>query len=81
MRLNELKNKAQEKISTLKEQFESQDNGCDDLDLTRSAYPVKLGTRHPLSIVKNEIIDILPVWVSTSPTVRKWKMTGTYSLP
>ena len=52
MRLNELKNKAQEKISTLKEQFESQDNGCDDLDLTRSAYPVKLGTRHPLSIVK-----------------------------
>ena len=57
MRLNELKNKAQEKISTLKEQFESQDNGCDDLDLTRSAYPVKLGTRHPLSIVKNEIID------------------------
>lgn len=58
MRLNELKNKAQEKISTLKEQFENQDNGCDDLDLTRSAYPVKLGTRHPLSIVKNEIIDI-----------------------
>ena len=58
MRLNELKNKAQEKISALKEQFESQDNGCDDLDLTRSAYPVKLGTRHPLSIVKNEIIDI-----------------------
>lgn len=39
MRLNELKNKAQEKISTLKEQFESQDNGCDDLDLTRSAIP------------------------------------------
>ena len=58
MRLNELKNKAQEKISALKEQFESQDNGCDDLDLTRSAYPVQLGTRHPLSIVKNEIIDI-----------------------
>ena len=58
MRLNELKNKAQEKINALKEQFESQDNGCDDLDLTRSAYPVELGTRHPLTIVKNEIIDI-----------------------
>ena len=78
MRLNELKNKAQEKISTLKEQFESQDNGCDDLDLTRSAYPVKLGTRHPL---KTKLSIFLPVWVSTSPTVRKWKMTGTYSLP
>ena len=42
MRLNELKNKAQEKIAALKEQFESQDTGCDD----------------PLSIVRNEIIDI-----------------------
>ena len=58
MRLNELKNKAQEKIAALKEQFESQDTGCDDIDVTRSAYPVDLGTRHPLSIVRNEIIDI-----------------------
>ena len=58
MRLNELKNKAQEKIAALKEQFESQDTGCDDIDLTRSAYPVELGTRHPLSIMRNEIIDI-----------------------
>ena len=58
MRLNELKNKAQEKITALKEQFESQDTGCDDIDLTRSSYPVELGTRHPLTIVKNEIIDI-----------------------
>ncbi|WP_418697593.1 phenylalanine--tRNA ligase subunit alpha [Bacteroides sp.] len=58
MRLNELKDKAQGKIAALKEQFESQDTGCDDLDLTRSAYPVELGTRHPLTIVKNEIIDI-----------------------
>lgn len=58
MRLNELKNKAQEKIAALKELFENQDTGCDDLDLTRSAYPIGLGTRHPLSIVRNEIIDI-----------------------
>ena len=28
------------------------------MDLTRTAYPIELGTRHPLSIVKNEIIDI-----------------------
>ena len=58
MKLNELKTKAQEKINALKEQFDNQDNGQDDLDLTRSAYPVELGTRHPLSIVRNEIIDI-----------------------
>ena len=58
MKLNQLKTKAQEKITALKELFESQDTGCDELDLTRSAYPIGLGTRHPLSIVKNEIIDI-----------------------
>ena len=28
------------------------------IDLTRTAYPIELGTRHPLSIVRNEIIDI-----------------------
>lgn len=51
-------NKSTRKINALKEQFDNQDNGQDDLDLTRSAYPVELGTRHPLSIVRNEIIDI-----------------------
>ncbi len=58
MKLNELKTKAQEKIATLKEAFDSKDNQNDGLDLTRTAYPIKLGTRHPLSIVRNEIIDI-----------------------
>ena len=58
MKLNILKSKAQEKIAALKEQFENQDNGSDALDLTRTAYPMELGTRHPLTIVKNEIIDI-----------------------
>ena len=58
MKLNELKNKAQERINTLKENFANQDNGTNELDLTRTAYPIGLGTRHPLSIVRNEIIDI-----------------------
>lgn len=79
MRLNELKNKAQEKINALKEQFESQDTGCDDIDLTRSAYPVELGTRHPLTIVKTKSSIYLHVWVSVLPKVRKLRMTGTCS--
>ena len=58
MKLNTLKTKAQEKIAALKEQFESQDHGAEGIDLTRTAYPMELGTRHPLTIVKNEIIDI-----------------------
>ena len=58
MKLNELKNKAQEQINALKEAVAIQDNSHDDLDLTRTAYPIQLGTRHPLTIVKNEIVDI-----------------------
>lgn len=79
MRLNELKNKAQDKINALKEQFESQDTGCDDIDLTRSAYPVELGTRHPLTIVKTKSSIYLHVWASALPKVRKLRMTGTCS--
>ena len=58
MKLNELKNRMQERIAALKETFESQDNGTAELDLTRTAYPIELGTRHPLNIVRNEIISI-----------------------
>lgn len=56
--LNDLKNKAQDKINELKEQFESQSGENNEIDLTRTAYPIPLGTRHPLSLVKEEIIDI-----------------------
>lgn len=58
IRLNELKNKAQERINSLKETFADNSNRSCDLDLSRTSYPIGLGTRHPLSIVKNEIIDI-----------------------
>jgi phenylalanyl-tRNA synthetase alpha chain len=57
-KLNELKNMAQEKINSLKEAFEAKKAVDEKPDLTRTAYPVELGTRHPLNIVKNEIIEI-----------------------
>ncbi len=56
--LNELKNFATEHINALREAAEAC-CGCDDaLDLTRSAAPVNIGTRHPLSLVREQIIDI-----------------------
>lgn len=58
MKLNELKTKAQEKIAALKELAATQSNAADEIDLTRTSYPLPLGTRHPLSLVKNEIVDI-----------------------
>jgi len=56
--LNVLKDKAQDRLNELKAQFETTDNSDSDADYSRSAYPIGLGTRHPLSIVKNEIVDI-----------------------
>ena len=57
-KLNELKNIATEKINALREAFASKDDISSDIDLTRSAVPYAEGSRHPLSLVKNEIIDI-----------------------
>ena len=58
IKINELKQKAFDHINALKEQLESGNDEAEDIDLTRTPYPIQLGTRHPLSIVKNEIIDI-----------------------
>ena len=59
MKINELKNFAQEKINALKESAgEASASGSDAIDLTRTPYPIALGSRHPLTIVKNEIVDI-----------------------
>ena len=58
MKINELKTLAQERINALKESLETQEIAGDSVDLTRTPYPVTLGSRHPITIVKNEIVDI-----------------------
>lgn len=57
--LNELKNLATEKINELKEAAALQpDESIASIDLTRTPAPMPLGTRHPLTIVRNEITSI-----------------------
>ncbi|MEI6681564.1 MAG: phenylalanine--tRNA ligase subunit alpha [Bacteroidota bacterium] len=57
--LNELKNKAQQKLDELKSQFEQREEvSAAKPDLTRPAGHIEPGTRHPLSIVRNQIIEI-----------------------
>lgn len=58
IKINALKEAATEKINSLRQKAETNDKLSDDIDLTRTAAPIKLGTRHPLTIVKNEIINI-----------------------
>lgn len=56
--LNDLKTYAFDRINALRDNFTGQDSDSGSTDFTRPGEPVKLGTRHPLSLVKNEIIRI-----------------------
>ena len=59
MKINELKTLAYDKINALKESAgTTASSGEASQDLTRTPYPITLGSRHPLTIVKNEIVDI-----------------------
>ncbi len=58
MKLNALKTAATERINQLRDSLQGNAEADDDLDLTRTPYPVRLGSRHPITIVKNEIVDI-----------------------
>jgi len=57
--INKLKTTAQEKVNALKEELESKEEvkGTYD-DLSRPGEPIEIGARHPISLVKNQIIDI-----------------------
>lgn len=57
-KLNELKNLATKRLNALREALETADNTAADIDLSRTAAPMPLGTRHPLSLVRNEIVSI-----------------------
>ena len=56
--INELKNFATEKINSLRDSLESADTLEEGIDLTRSASALPRGSRHPLSIVRDEITSI-----------------------
>lgn len=56
--LNELKEQAQTKINDLKNELGSEEQDTNLIDLSRTSYPIELGTRHPISLVKNEICEI-----------------------
>ncbi|MCM1377772.1 MAG: phenylalanine--tRNA ligase subunit alpha [Clostridium sp.] len=58
-KLNALKNLASDKINFLKASLaDKADDKSADIDLTRTATPTPFGTRHPLSLVKNEMLNI-----------------------
>jgi phenylalanyl-tRNA synthetase alpha chain len=58
--INDLKNSVESKFNDLKESLGSttSNSNKEQIDLTRPAEKVALGARHPLAVVKNEIIEI-----------------------
>jgi phenylalanyl-tRNA synthetase alpha chain len=58
LKLNELKQRAQDRYNSLKQELESKEDSAGENDLTKPAFPYPSGSRHPISIVRKEIIDI-----------------------
>lgn len=56
--LNTLKNLAQDKFNNLKDNLQSAEERTDLYDLTRPSFPLQAGSRHPISLMRNEIISI-----------------------
>jgi phenylalanyl-tRNA synthetase alpha chain len=83
--INELKNFATDKINSLKEAFESTRSGAEGLDLTLPGESIPLGSRHPLAIVRNEIIRIfsrLGFVVSEGPEIEDdWHVFSALNFP
>ena len=57
-KLNEIKTLATEKINSLREQYKQHTKEQNRIDITRPGFPAEVGTRHPLSVVRKQIIDI-----------------------
>ncbi len=57
--VNQVRQSVEARFNELKEQISAQaDTAAEHLDLTRTPDSIELGTRHPLSLVREEIIDI-----------------------
>jgi phenylalanyl-tRNA synthetase alpha chain len=56
--LNNLKKAVEEKIRILTEQIEAKQEKQQDLDLTLPGEDFQLGSQHPISVVRREILDI-----------------------
>jgi phenylalanyl-tRNA synthetase alpha chain len=57
-KLNELKQEALEKFNTVKTSLINKEDVYPEVDLSRPSFPYSSGSRHPISIVRNQIIDI-----------------------
>ena len=84
--VNELKNAASDKIDSLKQQLQAGKSASSRFgDLTRPGEPMELGSKHPISLVKDQIIDIfsrIGFTVSEGPEIEDdWHNFTALNLP
>lgn len=83
--LNELKNLAQEKVEALKSNNSKSSDKIEINDTSRPGDPIGIGSRHPISVVKNRIIDIfsnIGFTISEGPEIEDdWHNFSALNLP
>ena len=83
--LNELKNLAQEKVEALKSNSSKSSEKIEINDTSRPGDPIGIGSRHPISVVKNRIIDIfsnIGFTISEGPEIEDdWHNFSALNLP
>jgi len=85
--LNQLKDKAQEKVDELKNELSDSADTADtgNFDFSRPTNLNEIGSRHPISIIKNEIIEIfnrIGFQVSEGPEIEDdWHIFSALNFP
>ena len=83
--LNKLKNSAQQKVDNLKSNNSKKSDNLKINDISRPGDPIEIGSRHPISIVKNRIIDIFSTigfTISEGPEIEDdWHNFSALNLP
>ena len=83
--LNELKNSAQQKVDNLKSNNSKKSDNLKINDISRPGDLIEIGSRHPISIVKNRIIDIFSTigfTISEGPEIEDdWHNFSALNLP
>ena len=83
--LNNLKNSAQQKVDDLKSNSSTESDNLKINDISRPGDPIEIGSRHPISIVKNRIIDIfskIGFTISEGPEIEDdWHNFSALNLP
>lgn len=84
-KLNELKNKLTDTYNHFKDSLGERDSSSASQDLSLPADPILLGSRHPISLVRNEINEIfarLGFTISDGPEIEDdWHVFGALNFP